>query len=110
MRDPELLRTLHIRWRGTCVLDELGDCHSRYSLHHIHRQPRDDVQANLVMLCGDGVQGHHGQITAESETARAALGLYIVTYRLDTLTYLTDKLGGDEQAIEWLRTALLVRV
>lgn len=110
VRDLELLATLHVRWRGTCVLDELGDCVSRYSLHHIHRHPRDDVQANLVMLCGDGTTGHHGLITAEDETARATLGLYLVTQRLDTMTYLTEKLGSDEAARQWLRSSLLAPV
>jgi hypothetical protein len=105
-----MLRYLHRAWRGMCVLDELGDCESSFSLHHIHRHPRDDVRANLVMLCGDGVSGHHGLITDEDETARRALGTYIVWYRLDTLTYLTDKLGGDEQAKAWLRRALLAPV
>lgn len=110
VRDPELLRELHVRWRGTCVLDELGGCVNTYSLHHIHRHPRDDVRANLVMLCGDGTTGHHGLITAEDEQARMLLGLYIVTRRLDTLTYLTEKLGGDEPATEWLRTSLLAPI
>lgn len=117
VRDVELLRTLHMRWRGTCVLDDLGDCDRRcdaylflYSLHHIHRHPRDDVQANLVMLCGDGVRGHHGLITRNDARTLTALGLYVVTHRLDTLTYLTDKLGGDEQAKEWLRRSLLAPV
>lgn len=110
VRDPELLRTLHTIWRGTCVLDGEGTCiTTRYSLHHIHNKPRDDVQANLVMLCGDGVQGHHGQLTAEAVPARKALGIYLATSRLDTLNYLAEKLG-DEQAAEWLRTRLYAPV
>jgi len=103
------MRELHIRWRGTCVLDELGGCVRRTSLHHIHRHPRDDVQANLVMLCGDGTTGHHGLITAEDRTARVALGNYLLAHRLDTLQYLADKLG-DEAARSWLRTSLLAPV
>jgi hypothetical protein len=110
VRDPELLRTLHVLWRGECVLETISDCYrQRYSLHHIHRHPRDDVRGNLVMLCGDGVQGHHGQITAESSTAKAALGQYILAHRLDTLRYLADKLG-DEQARAWLRARLYAPV
>lgn len=94
-------------WRGTCALDELGGCDpARYSLHHVHNKPRDDVQANLVMLCGDGTVGHHGLVTAHDYATCRALGIYLVLHRLDTLEYLGAKLGGPVGASEWLRSQL----
>lgn len=107
IRDPELVRELHLRWRGSCALDELGDCdEARYGLHHIHNKPRDDVEANLVMLCGDGVRGHHGLVTVNDYAACRALGIYIVLHRLDTMAYLGEKLGGPVAAAEWMRRQL----
>lgn len=77
------------------------------SLHHIHKHPRDDLRANLVMLCGDGVQGCHGQIELGNRETKRSLAEYIANERRDTFLYLQDKLGGREQAIEWVRTQLL---
>ena len=107
VRDPELLRELHVLWRGSCVLDELGDCvETRYSLHHVHNKPRDDVRDNLVMTCGDGTTGHHGLITAHDYATCRALGLYLVRFRPDTMTYLGLKLGGPAAVGEWFRAQL----
>lgn len=109
MRNVELLRDLHIAWRGDCALDgrTRGLCdRTRYSLHHVHKHPRDDMESNLVMLCGDGTRGHHGMIEAGNRDARAALGLYILDERRDVIDYLTVKLGGAEQARAWLQRSL----
>lgn len=110
VRDLELLRQLHTLWRGACVLADLGDCDvARYSLHHIHGHPRDDVEPNLAMMCGDGVRGHHGLITRNDRATLTAFGLYVVTHRPDTVEYLTKKLG-EQQAAQWLRNRLYARV
>jgi hypothetical protein len=111
VRDPELLRELHVLWRGSCVLDELGDCDvARYSLHHVHRHPRDDEEANLVMLCGDGTRGHHGRIEAHDRATCVRLAAYLIRERLDTMAYLGEKLGGVVAAREWLCSQLYAPV
>lgn len=98
---------LHERWT-TCALCEAGapgKCagrHGRLSLHHIHKHPRDDVEANLVMLGGDGTSGHHGLVEAADGRVLLALARYIRVMRPDTFGYLTTKLGGTIQASEWL--------
>jgi len=109
IRDLELLTRLHTAWRGECVLADMGDCFAmRYSLHHVLNKPRDDVEANLVMTCGDGVAGHHGLLTAEDEDARRALGAYLTAHRPDTMAHLALRLGGSPAAAEWLCRRLYV--
>ncbi len=95
---------LHISWRGSCVLDELGGCYeTRYSLHHIHKHPRDDLEENLVMTCGHGTVGHHGLIEGHDRATCQALGIYLVRNRPDTLAYLGGKLGGLAAVAEYFR-------
>lgn len=106
VRDPDLLRDLHVRWRGACALMDDTCVEHRYSLHHVHKHPRDDVEANLVMLCGDGTTGHHGRIEAHDHAACQALGVHLIEERLDTLEYLGEKLGGLLPVAEWFRTQL----
>ena len=106
--DPDTLARLHRRW-NECVLCGKARGQGRLSLHHIHKHPRDDVVANLVMLCGNGTTGCHGWIEAGHEATRKLLGRYIARRRLDTLDYLSAKLG-DEQAREWLRRNLYAPV
>ena len=113
VRNLELLRELHTRWRGECVL-EGDECverfNERFSLHHIHKHPRDDLEANLVMLCGDGTSGHHGLVEAHDRYVCSELGMYLFTYRMDTMLYLREKLGSVEAAREWLRSQLYAPV
>lgn len=106
IRDLDLLKELHTRWRGDCVLATEGEaCYeSRYSLHHIHKHPRDDLESNLAMLCGHGTVGHHGLIEAHDPIARAKFGLYLLDERPDTMFYLTAKCGGTKQAMAWLES------
>jgi hypothetical protein len=110
IRDPELLARLHLEWQE-CALamtpppECLGGATDR-SLHHVHKHPRDDVRANLVMLCGDGTRGCHGAITNEEKIARHALGRYIRVHRPDTFAYLTEKLSSTIAADEWLTRRL----
>jgi hypothetical protein len=111
IRDRNLMSELHVRWRGDCVLAAFSPCvRYRYSLHHIHKHPRDDVEANLVMLCGHGTIGHHGMIESHDEFAKAALGRWLLRERRDTVEYLIGKLGSVEAATEWFRSQLYAPV
>lgn len=99
IRDPELLRRLHVQWRE-CALCERADV--RLSLHHISRHPRDDIIGNLVMLCGHGTAGCHGLIEARDTTTRWQLAFYLRESRPDTMEYL-DWRFPVEGADAWLR-------
>jgi hypothetical protein len=101
IKDPELLRQLHIAWRECSLCGATG----RLSLHHINRHPRDDVRGNLVMLCGSGTTGCHGLIEARDTTKRWELAFYIREHRPDTLLYLEARFDV-EGADNWLRRVL----
>lgn len=109
VRNPLLLRSLHLEWRE-CALGWAGifedDCEPMLSLHHIHRHPRDDVRGNLVMLCGSGTTGHHGAVTVHAPAAIEALRGHLLAARPDVVEYLAEKLGGREAATQWLQGAL----
>lgn len=98
IRDPLLLRRLHLRWRRCALAD--GNCVPGRSLHHVSKHPRDDVEGNLVMLCGDGTRGHHGKVEAWDEPTRAALGAAL-RKRQDVRQYLEGRYGM-EGAFEFL--------
>jgi hypothetical protein len=106
IKDPDLLARLHLEWANDCALGHLGTCVSLFSLHHIHSKPRDDVRANLAMLCGDGVAGHHGAITAHDRTASVEFAAYLIRHRPDTMTYLGQKLGGLLAVRAWMADQL----
>ncbi len=103
IKDPGLMKRLHYRG-GSCVLAD-DTCEPSVSLHHVYPrgQGGDDVEANLVWLCGSGTTGHHGQLTANDPGAREAL-IAVLPFR--TTEYLSGKLGGPEAAREWLRRHL----
>lgn len=103
IKDPELLRSLHLVWRE-CAL--CGVTEPR-SLHHISKHPRDDVTGNLVMLCGTGTTGCHGLVEARDPETVWALGVYIRVSRGDVLSYLYAT-KGVEPAKEWMRQHLLI--
>lgn len=90
IKNPALMAQLHREWRECAIC---GSTRDRRSLHHVHRHPRDDTRANLIMLCGDGTTLCHGKVTAEDETTLRALGHVILTTRRDTVAYLNGKLG-----------------
>lgn len=98
IKDPSVAKELHLRG-VICVL-----CGNWGSLHHIYPrgQGGDDVTANLVGLCGDGVSGHHGLIEGGDVVTRMALGEYISDHRADTVFYVQQKLG-EEEGREWMR-------
>lgn len=98
IRNSELLTELHLRWRECALCGETWPL----SLHHISNKPRDDFEANLVMLCGDGTTGCHGKIEAHDHETRAKLALYIREWRLDTCAWLDWKFFY-EGADSWLQ-------
>lgn len=69
----------------------------------------DDVQENIVALCGTGTMGCHGAVENEDEWARRSLGAYVVARRPDAVEYLSGKLGPSA-AREWLRRRLYVEM
>lgn len=97
IRDKELLRWLHYRWRE-CALCGTTE---RLSLHHIVKHPRDDLEANLVMLCGDGVRGCHGLIEANHAPTVTRLMNYILAKRSDTVMHLRMSMG-QVAADDWI--------
>ena len=109
VRDPQLLRELHKRWRECAMAstNEEGErCEPILSLHHIHAHPRDDVEANLIMLCGSGTTGHHGAVQHREKWARDALRAILRASRPDFIEYLTWRLRTPERAAEWLDRVL----
>lgn len=66
VRDPGLMRRLHQEWRECAIC---GTQRGRLSLHHVRNKPRHDTRDNLIMLCGDGVAGCHGRVTANDPVA-----------------------------------------
>ena len=101
IRDPEVLARLHRQWRSCAIC---GDSTSRLSLHHIYPkgQGGDDVEGCLVMLCGSGTTGCHGEVEAHLPGASRALRIYIDLSRHDVIEYLDGKLGGLDAAFGWL--------
>lgn len=86
---------------GPCLLcDWLGVAQEHPSSLH-HSVPKDalyngdDVAENLVSLCGDGTQGHHGLVTAgDGDTCRAYAAM-LPHLAEDTYAYSTQKMGDD---------------
>lgn len=87
VRDPHLLRRLHRIWRE-CAL--CGTGRRPLSLHHVSKHPRDDVQANLVMLCGSGTTGCHGRVEHHDPDAVTRLNAHL-RGRPDTVAYLASR-------------------
>lgn len=101
VRDPELLSALHLRWRECAICGNTGVL----SLHHISNKPRDDLEGNLVMLCGSGTTGCHGLVESQLKSKRTWLAHYIRKNRPDTLEYLEWRFPI-EGADEWLKRVL----
>lgn len=117
IRDPDLLRQLHLEWKECALCRSVGEARTGdnpenliwvgLSLHHISKHPKDDVRGNLVMLCGHGTAGCHGLIEAAESKTLQNLGQYILGARGDTIAYLYERLGS-VAAREFLETRLLV--
>ena len=105
IRDAGLFKRLHLRG-VICVL-----CGEPGSLHHVYPrcQGGDDLEANLLGLCGHGTAGHHGLVENGDLTARADLGEWILEQREDTIDYLIDKLG-EQEGREWLRRRFFIDI
>lgn len=98
-----------VRLRPVCVMPEC-DNRSTNGHHVISRgAPHfgDDVDENIVALCGSGSSGCHGLIENEDVTARRQLGEHIAYERPDTMRYVTDKLG-EIPGRDWLRRRLYI--
>lgn len=102
IRDSDLMRLMHSERTKECAIT--GDTLA-LELHHVlpRGQGGDDVRANLVFLRGDV----HRRITANDPVALRLLGEHIRSERLDTMAYLTFKLGPG-RAEEWMRRRLLI--
>lgn len=63
------------------------------NLHHIvpRSQGGDDVEANLVEVCGSGTTGCHGRIEARDADARSALR---AQFSSDEIGYVLDRKGA----------------
>lgn len=98
IKDRQVMKRLHLKG-VVCVL-----CGNPASLHHIYPkgQGGDDVESNLVALCGSGTTGHHGLIEDGDVVTRIALGSFLYIERPDFFFYLQGKLG-EEEGREWLR-------
>jgi hypothetical protein len=118
IRDPDLLRRLHLEWKECALCGSVGLSSSDkpnpenlmyigLSLHHILKHPRDDIRGNLVMLCGHGTAGCHGLVEAHDATKVQELGRYIIANRGDVISHLYQRMGV-EAAQEYLRQQLLV--
>lgn len=101
IKDSDLMRRLHVRWRSCAIC---GKGATQRSLDHIYPkgQGGDDVEANLMMLCGHGTAGCHGRKTANDPDTMEALRHVIDTERYDFIEYLDGKLGSMEKALAWL--------
>ena len=94
IKDPALVRNFSIRAAECCICGA-SRADGRISAHHVYprSQGGDDVVANLVALCGDGVSGCHGDVEHHRNEARARLADHLCRKRPDVLAYLDDKLG-----------------
>lgn len=102
IRDVDLMRLMHADRTKECALT--GDTRE-LEIHHVlpRSQGGDDVRANLVFLRRD----QHRKITRNDPTAMRLLGQHIRLQRLDTVAYLTFKLGPGA-AEDWMRRRLLI--
>lgn len=98
--DPDLLAALHREWYECFICSAIN---VRLSLHHVHKHPRSDLRENLVLLCGDGVSGCHGDVEHARGTKRADLARRLRISRPDVFGYLSRRLGSSIAADEWLR-------
>lgn len=108
IRDPALLRALHLRWQhcALCLYTPgKKNRHWQRSLHHISKHPKDDLEENLVMLCGHGTDGCHGRIEAHDADVKRALAVYIYQRRPDTIAYLDERFPI-EGADAWMTRVL----
>lgn len=92
---------------------ECGCGRRAQTAHHVVRRGHgDDIEANLMVLAGDGTRLCHGAITSKQRVFDLERGVYVdpvvvlqglrrrmETVRLDTLAYALERKGRD-----WLET------
>jgi len=102
VRDSDLMRLMHAGRTQECAITGRTD---NLELHHIlpRSQRGDDVRANLVWLHRDV----HRRVTVNDPVATRVLGEHVLAERLDTVAYLTMKLGPD-RVQDWMRRRLLI--
>lgn len=106
----DALRRARLRWDACAACG--GD---PGSVHHVlpRSEGGDDVEGNLMLLCGDGTKGCHGalhgnpytvtqmpgeplliQERRDAEWVRRRIGLTIERSRPDVVAYFVNKLGA----------------
>lgn len=99
--DSLATRRIVLRFRECCVCGEPAA-----TGHHVIAKggPHygDDLDGNIVPVCGSGTTGCHGKIENGDVEARMAVGLHILRHRIDVILYVQDKLGPDA-GDDWLR-------
>lgn len=76
----------------------LGEAQTRLStLHHVVSKSLggDDVEENLVSLCGDGTTGHHGLLEDHDPETCRAFAAALQQYDGAAYAYAIEKLGED---------------
>lgn len=91
LRDPQLLRRLHLEF------DECVVCGAVYglTLHHLlsRAQGGDDVRANLISLCmGNGVSDCHGKLHSGDRAVREEIRRHLSD---ESISYLLERKGRD---------------
>lgn len=92
-KDPEARRVARL------VADECAACglsDVKLSVHHIlyGRDGRDDDPRNMLVVCGDGVLGCHGDFHHGDPDAKAALARAIAAAP-EKVAFVEDRLGRE---------------
>lgn len=98
IKNPLVFKLLYLR-PGTCSVCGEGNA----TLHHVvPKKPHggDDVEENLVWLCGTGTTGCHGKVEHHDGPTRLALGQHIKARRPDVVDYVGRKFPLEA---DWLR-------
>jgi 5-methylcytosine-specific restriction endonuclease McrA len=99
VRNPDLLRLLHLEHDCCEVSGSTGSLHAHHVVFRSHGG--SDVRANLLMLTADLHERYHRGDTQ----ARFLVGTHIRDHRRDILSYVAS-LRGEEQAEAWLTAHL----
>ena len=79
------------------------------SVHHVIRKGAphfgDDAWGNVLVLCGDGVDGCHGAYHANDREARRRIGLALTDRHI---AYVHRKLGSRTAGIDYLERRYLL--
>lgn len=113
VKDTDAVRRARLRWDACAACG--GDAGSAH--HVVPKGERgDDVEANLLMLCGHGTAGCHGaehgnpyvkvigifQERRDAAWVHRRIGLTILHDRPDTIAYVLSKMGS-ERGADYLR-------